>query len=494
MKKIISILFVLLTILGACSDDKVPVVVTGVSLNVNSYVLKEGETAVLAVTITPADAENKNVVWTSSNEHVATVASDGKITAVSAGTAIITVKSVDGGFTASCAVTVEAKEAPKPEVVPVSGVALDKAELTMVEGTIETLLVTITPAEAENKKVTWTTSDEKVATIAADGKVTAVSPGTATITVKTEDGDYTATCTVTVTKQVVSVSGVSLDKNEAALVEGEMLQLIATVAPAEADNKIVTWSTSDEKVATVAADGTITAVSPGTATITVKTEDGGFTATCAVTVNKKVIAVTGVLLNKDTANMAPGEVLTLTATVLPDNADCKNVTWTSSNPNVATVDADGKVTALDSGTAIITVTTADGAFQASCKVIVYQEVFSVTLDKTEANIDEGKTLQLTATVAPENATDKTLKWESSNTAVATVSDNGLVTGVKAGEVTITVIAVDSGKKATCLIHVIGGAPGTTESGSMEGEGNTNQSGSMGDLWLTGTGNNNNGNS
>ena len=104
-------------------------------------------------------------------------------------------------------------------------------------------------------------------------------------------------------------------------------------------------------------------------------------------------------------------------------------------------------------------------------------------------------MQLTATVAPENATDKALKWESSNTAVATVSENGLVTGVKAGEATISVIAIDGGKKATCLIHVIGSAPGTTESGSMEGEGSTNQSGSLGgDLWLTGTGNNNNGNS
>lgn len=490
MKKFISILFVLLTILGACSDDKVPVVVTGVSLNVSSQVLKEGETAVLVVSITPADAENKSVVWTSSNENVATVASDGKITAVSAGTAIITVKTVDGSFTASCTVTVEAKE----EVIPVSGVALDKTELTMVEGTVETLVATITPAEADNKKVTWSTSDEKVATIAADGTITAVSPGTATITVKAEDGDHTATCTVMVTKKVISVSGVSLDKTEAALVEGEILQLTATVAPAEADNKNLIWTTSDEKVATVTAEGSVTAVSPGTATITVKTEDGGFTATCVLTVNKKVIAVTGVLLDKEIAYMAPGDVITLTATVVPDSADCKNVTWTSSLPEVANVDVDGKITAFDSGTAVITVTTADGAFQASCEVVVYQEVLSITLDMTDANVDEGKTLQLTATITPDYATDKSVKWESSNTAVATVSDKGLVTGVKAGEATITATAVDGGKKATCLIHVIGSAPGTTESGSMEGSGSTNQNGSMGDLWLTGSGNNNNGNS
>ena len=206
---------------------------------------------------------------------------------------------------------------------------------------------------------------------------------------------------------------------------------------------------------------------------------------------KYTVHVDGVELVPDTLQMKPGEAATLTATVKPNNADNQKVTWTSSHPSVVSVDANGDITALESGTSTITVTTDEGGYTATCVVTVYQEVTGVSFDKNEVDVDEGKTIQLTAIVAPSNASVKTLKWESSNTAIATVNENGLVTGLKVGEATITVTALDGGKTATCKVHVKGQAPGTTESGSMEGEENKNQEGSAGDLWLTGSSNNGN---
>ena len=168
--------------------------------------------------------------------------------------------------------------------IHVTSVTLDCNELTLIEGETVTLTATVAPENATNKNVTWSSSDETVATVDQSGKVTAVKAGEATITVKTEDGSKTATCAVTVNPKVYPVTGVSLDKTTITLTEGDAQTLVATVAPENATNKNVTWSSSDETVATVDQSGKVTAVKAGEATITVKTEDGGKTATCKVTV------------------------------------------------------------------------------------------------------------------------------------------------------------------------------------------------------------------
>ena len=165
----------------------------------------------------------------------------------------------------------------------------------------------------------------------------------------------------------VAVTGVTLNETSASIVVGTTETLTAIVAPDNATNKNVTWTSSDEGVATVA-DGVVTAVAAGTATITATTVEGGFSATCTVTVTP--VAVTGVTLNKTSASIVAGTTETLTATVAPDNATNKNVTWTSSNTSVATVDDAGVVTAVAAGTATITVTTEDGGKTATCEVTV----------------------------------------------------------------------------------------------------------------------------
>lgn len=170
--------------------------VTGVTLNKRTLALKPGENEILMATVSPATAANKSLRWTSSNTDVATIDANGKVNAVANGMAVITVSTVDGGFMAQCTVTVSEKQT---EVVAVENVKLNKTSLTLDIGESESLKATVTPEEAANKNVTWSSNDEDVASVDAKGKVTAISRGTATITVRTENGNFAAQCKVTVT-------------------------------------------------------------------------------------------------------------------------------------------------------------------------------------------------------------------------------------------------------------------------------------------------------
>ncbi|MBR2451066.1 MAG: Ig domain-containing protein [Paludibacteraceae bacterium] len=248
-------------------------------------------------------------------------------------------------------------------VVPVTGVALDTAAIELLVEDTHTLTAIITPADATDNYVKWSSSDTKIATV-NEGVVTAMAIGTATITATTVDGEFTATCQVTVKPR--PVTSVALDKAEVTLEVKETTTLVATITPANATNQNVTWSTSDAQVATVE-NGVVTAVALGTATITVATEDGNLTATCVVTVEPT--SVTGVTLDLTELALEVPNTATLTATVAPEDATDKSVVWASDNDAVATV-ADGVVTAVAEGTANITVTTVDGNFKATCVVTV----------------------------------------------------------------------------------------------------------------------------
>ena len=345
---------------------------------------------------------------------------------------------------------------PVPPVVSVTGVTLNKATITLLVGGSETLTATVAPKDAANKKVAWKSSDAAVATVDANGKVTGVKAGEATITVTTEDGGKTATCKVTVSDKEIDVTGVTLNKTVLSLETGASETLTATVTPEDATNKNVTWKSSDESVATVDASGKVTGVKAGEATITVTTEDGGKTATCKVTVSNKEVNVTGVTLNKSTLSLNVGASETLTATIAPADATNQNVTWKSSDAAVATVDANGKVTGVKAGTATITVTTEDGGKTATCAVTVKANtvaVTGVTLNKSTLTLKVGASETLTATIAPADATNKNVTWASSDAAVATVDASGKVTGVAKGTATITVTTVDGGKTATCTVTV-----------------------------------------
>ena len=254
----------------------------------------------------------------------------------------------------------------------------------------------------------------------------------------------------------VDVEKVSLNKSATTLTEGESETLTATITPSNATgDKTVKWSSSNEAVAAVDSNGKVTAKKAGTAVITV-TSSNGKTAGCTVTVKQKEIAITGISLNKSTTSLTEGESETLTATITPSNATGdKTVKWSSSNEAVAAVDSNGKVTAKKAGTAVITVTSSNGK-TAGCTVTVKQKEIAITgisLNKSTTSLTEGESETLTATITPSNATgDKTVKWSSSNEAVAAVDSNGKVTAKKAGTAVITATS-SNGKSASCTVTV-----------------------------------------
>ena len=322
----------------------------------------EGESAVLSASVSPEAASDRAVAWSSSDRSVATVDRAGTVHGLRPGTATVTATAE--GKSGTCKVTVKAK------AVGVTEVTLDKTELTLTEGEAETLTATVRPDNADNKKVTWSSDKTEVATVDGAGKVTAVKPGEAVITVTTEDGGKTATCRVTVKAKAVNVTEVTLDKTELTLTEGETETLTATVKPDSADNRKVTWSSDKTEVATVGGDGRVTAVKAGEAVVTVTTEDGGKTATCKVTVKAKVVPVTGVDVKPWSVTIGANGTTKLTCTVAPSNATNRNVRWESDNPSVATVDSDGNVRAVSAGVAKVSAVTEDGGFRSGCTVTV----------------------------------------------------------------------------------------------------------------------------
>jgi uncharacterized protein YjdB len=338
--------------------------VTGVSLDQTEIVAKEGATAViLTATVSPENATNKNVTWSTNNSSVATV-SNGLVNFIGAGSATITVTTEDGKKAATCNVRVT------PVTVPVTDVSLDQTSLTRQVGDPSVILTaTVTPSYATNKNVTWSTNNSSVATV-SNGVVSFVGAGSATITVTTEDGNKTATCDVTVTSIPIPVAGVSLDQTSLTRQVGDpAVTLIATVTPGNATNKNVIWSTNNSSVATVY-NGVVNFVGVGSTRITVITENGGKTATCDVTVNPASVPVEGVSLDQTSLTRTAGaSAVTLTATVTPSNATNKNVIWSTSNSLVTTV-SDGVVSFVGVGSATITVTTQDGGKTASCVVTV----------------------------------------------------------------------------------------------------------------------------
>lgn len=257
---------------------------TDVTLNKTTDSINVGATDTLTATVVPSDATNKTVTWSSNNTAVATVSSSGVVTGVSAGTATITAKT-SNNITATCDVTVNA--------VAVTSITLNKATDTINVGGNDTLTAAILPSNATDKTVTWSSDNTAVATVSSSGTVTGISIGTATITATTSN-NMTDTCAVTVSQSVILPTSISLNKATDTLLPGATDTLTATILPANATDKSVTWTSSNTSAVTVNSSGVVTAVNAGTSTITAKTSNN-LTATCAVTV-KTVDSTTNLAL------------------------------------------------------------------------------------------------------------------------------------------------------------------------------------------------------
>ena len=263
-------------------------------------------------------------------------------------------------------------------------------------------------------------------------------------------------------KEIPTLStSIALNQTTATLKATETLTLVATVLPKNATDKSVSWKSSNEAVATVDANGLVTAIGVGETIITATTTDGSnLSVSCTVTVVPTLAE--SIALDKTEISLEATETATLVATVLPNLTTDKSVEWSSSDESVAVVDKNGVVTAIAVGEATITATITDGSnLSASCKVTVVPTLaVSIELDQTEASVEEKSEFQLTATILPEHTTNKEVAWSSSDKWVASVDNTGLVTMYSAGEVIITATTTDgTNLSATCRINVYSGIDG-----------------------------------
>lgn len=417
---------------------------TGFTLNTAELTLEAGDTASIQYTMTPADATTI-VTWRTMDTSIATVSSDGRVTARAPGKTYV-VATTENGFTGSCLVIVTRAA---------SGVTLDVYHLTVAVGDTYQMTATPNPATSTETTFTWASRDRSIATVNSSGKVTGVAAGETVITVKTKSGQVEYLY-VTVYDQVTDMK---LNYSSRTLVKGKKFTLKATFTPGNATNKKVTWSSSNAKIASVTSKGVVSGLRGGVAVITAVSEDGGHVATCIVTVKQ---AVTSITLNKSSYTLGIGKTIALKATVKSTYSSTQKLKWTSSNVKIATVNSKGVVTGKKIGTVTIKCSATDSSGEyATCKIRVVRQATKITLNKTTIKMLVGATTKIKATVSPSNASYKTVTWSTSDSKVASIDSNGNITALSVGSCKIYAKAKDnSGKKATCFVYVSKAVPST----------------------------------
>ena len=454
--------------------------VSSITLSTSSLSITEGETSILTATLAPEDATNTSLIWTSSNTSVATVSDNGLVAAVSIGTATITCTAADGsGVKATCDVTVYPESVdlglPSGLLWATCNVGATSqngygdyfawGETTMkfdcynwgtytyCKGSENTLTKYCYDSSYGNNGYT----DDRTTLEASDDAATVCWGDSWRTPNYAEWQELCNNCTWTWAEQ---------DGCKGYLVQSQKnSNSIFLPAAGWFDNRNISsmdgwglyWSS------------TLHANCTKFAWVTYFNHEGSFISPSSgydrmlglsvrPVSGTPLVLVSGIVLNSSSLSLTEGDTSTLTATVSPSNATNKELTWSSTNTKVATVNSNGVVTAVSAGTATITCTAADGSgVKASCEVTVNAKVVYITLitlSKTSLSLTEGETSTLTVTISPSNATNKELTWSSTNTKVATVNSNGVVTAVSAGTATITCTAADgSGVKATCAVTI-----------------------------------------
>ena len=440
MKKILKYLYIFIISLLILVNP-ISVEANSISLHKNEITLGIGDSTTRYYDLS-TELNSSNIVWTSSNEKVATVDSKGKITAISYGTAIITARI--NGVSSTCLVNVN------NTYIAVNGIKLNKTNITMLIDSTETITATITPANASNKDIVWTSSNNEIVSVKPNGKITAKKIGTAVITASSSG--YSTTCVVNVAK-TINLKGISLNKTNLTIKENATQKLDVIYNPSNATNKKITWKSSNTNIVKVDSNGNITGVKPGSATITAVSNDGGYVATTKITVEQLSKKVSGISLDKEELNMVVGNEETLKATIKPSYAENKKIIWESSNESVATV-KDGIITAKKAGTVEIKAITEDGKKEVICKVNVSNPpIESISFKEEQQTVYIGSTKTLITVSNPINSSIENPIWTSSNPKVATIK-NGKLTALTEGETTITISNKEKTITASTTIKVI----------------------------------------
>lgn len=363
------------------SDVRVCAPASSISLDKTSQTLVLGEATTLTPTVNYSSTYSAYkgdypdvLLWSSSNNNIATVDSNGNVSTVGYGVATITVRADAGNVTKACTITI---------VPSTTNITFDKSSLNLTKGDLTTIAMTLNPENSPLSKVTVKTSNSSVAAISTNGNiitVTAKAGGTATITATPLSGT-SAQCSVVVKSPLTSVTTTPMEVKKGA---SKNVSIVKT--PTDATD-VITYSSDNTNVAKVDSTGKVTGITAGTAKIKIQSESGAVSAICDVTV---IVGVTGVALNNTSAILNLESSLSLTAIVSPSDASNKNVSWTSSNPNIATVDTKGVVTPVAPGTTSITVKTADGNYSARCSITVTYAFAAVITSNFPNKMTPGK--------------------------------------------------------------------------------------------------------
>ena len=394
-------------------------------------------------TINQQEDINTNISYQSSDPNIAIVDEYGNVSAVGEGETTIVGTSSNG-------VSGEVKVKIEKNTKEVNSIRLNESKISIKKGSKTKLITIISPSDAINQNVSWTSSNDNVG-VDVSGTIVGNKVGTSFVTATTSNGK-SATCEVTVEDTTIEVQSITLNTNKKEMKVGGIEQLIATILPTNVTIRNITWTSSNSNIVSVE-NGKITAKKVGTATITAKTNNGK-SATCEVIVKENDIKETGISLNIANTTLNVGGTVNLTATITPSNATNKTVVWKSNNESVATV-VNGKVSAKKVGTTTITATTSNGK-SASCVIIVRAntiEVQSISINSSSVSLKVGQTFKLTATITPGNASNQTITWASTDSSVVRVDSNGILIGLKAGTATITAKS-NNGKSSSVGVKVI----------------------------------------
>ena len=413
---------------------------TDFAITPTSDTIKVGGTTQLTPIFTPENTSDKSVTYVSSDESVATVSADGVVTGVRVGMAVIQCTATASGKTASCSITVE--QAVTLQLTPSSR--------ELAKGHSFTIKKKVTPSTA-NAAADWKSSNSAIAKVTSAGKVTGKKYGSVNITCTLKNYDVSATCRVKVAKLR---STVKLNKSSIRINIGQTYRLKKTVWTNGSKNPKVKFKSKNKRIASVGkTSGKIRGKRVGSTVITATTSDSVHAkAKCRVIVIRRA---TLIRLNKTYANCYIGKTLRLKASIKPKNASIKKVKWSSSNPKVASVLSNGKVTGISEGEVYITAKTTDGSNKkARCYVKVTEPVpvTSIVVAQTNLTMKKGDRAKLSYTVLPEDTSDS-IKMASDNTRVVKVSNSGVVKAVGTGTATITITAT-SGVTTTVTVNVV----------------------------------------
>lgn len=429
---------------GPGIPEDVPV--RGIGLSKYFWEMRVNETDKLYPMYNPTNSLNRKVYWSENSDgKIVTVDENGLVTGRGIGQAYVTCVTEDGAYRATCLYNI------LRALILVTSIELNSYAKTLEEGQSFQLTATVLPENADDKSIRWASDNPSVATVDSNGLVVAVKAGTANITANNVVASEP--CVITVTPPVIHVTGITLNESSINQVKGDTKQLEAYIVPTNATNKTVNWSSSDTSIATVDSDGLVTCVGVGTATITAKTVDGGYTATCTAKVIAAIIRVTSVKIDQEGPfDLEINDTQQLSATVSPEDATDKSVSWDTTDANVLTVSATGLVTCVGEGTASITVTTNDGGFTDSAEFKVTNPNIAVTgvawASDSPTKVSAGHQVQTKIVITPDNATNKKVSYNSSNTDAVTIDTDGIMYGQSAGTSTITVTTDDGGFAAS----------------------------------------------